>query len=103
CSVVENGTDRPDEHNEFRDFAHLPRAWLRNELRTHVIRWDRHLGEVIEQIVGEHLDGLHGQEWHPGTCTEHTNPVPEICTAPHSNVFQNVCEDFATLTPALFL
>src|SRR5262249_55582201 len=88
--VVKDRADRTDAHDKFRDLAHIPRPWFRNLLRTDVVRRDGDLGKVIEQIVGQYLDGHHRQVWQPETGPNHAEHVAEVRAGAHADVFEDI-------------
>ena len=62
--VVEDRTARADEEDEAGDLAHVPGTRLGDLLGVDVVGGDRHLREIVEQIVGQDLDRHHRQERH---------------------------------------
>ena len=99
--VVENRTDRADADDEFCDLADVPRPRLGDLLRADVVGRNRHLREVVEQIVREHLNGRHRHEGKPGAGADHAEHVSEIGAGAHANVFEDVHEDLAAFEHAL--
>ena len=69
---------------------------------VHGVVGDRHLREVVEQVVGQHLDRRHGQKRQEGAGPQNAEHVAEVRARPHANVFQNVREYLAALNHAPF-
>src|SRR5579862_4462847 len=100
--VIEDGTDGTDKNDELCYISHVPRFRFDDLARTDVVGRNRHLGKVVEQIVGKDLDGQHRHEWKPGACTDHAEHVAEVGACAHANVFQNVHEHLAAFEHAFF-
>src|SRR5262249_15984660 len=90
-----------NEENEPRDMAHGPWSWLGNLLRVHVIGWNRHLREVIEEVVSQDLNRLHRQERQPDARAKHAEQIAEARNGPPSDVFEDGREGLAALEDSL--
>src|SRR5215469_10716348 len=88
--VIENGADRPNEDDEFRDFAHVPWLWSGDLRWTDIVSWDWDLRKIVEQIVGKHLDRRHRHKRKPRAGTYHAEHVSEVRTRAHSNILEDV-------------
>ena len=60
--VVEDRADRPDEQDEAAQLADGPLARLLQPLRVDLVGGDGGLREIVQQVVGQHLDRQHGHE-----------------------------------------
>ena len=65
-----------------------------------VVGGNGHLGEVVEQVVGEDLDGRHGQEGQPGAGADDAEHVAEVRAGAHADVLEDVDEDLAAFQHA---
>src|SRR4030095_10092990 len=60
CQVIEDRADRTNEKNETLNLANGPLARPGQPVRIHFVGGDCGLREVVQQIVGQHLDWQHG-------------------------------------------
>ena len=60
-----------------------------------VVGGDRHLREVVEQVVGQDLDRRHRQERQEGAGAQDAEHVAEVRAGAHADVFEDVGEDLA--------
>ena len=95
--VIEDRADRADEQHEFRDVANVPSPRHRQVFGIDVVGWDGGLREVVQQIVGEHLDRRHRQERQDDAGAEHAEHVAEIGACAHLDVFGYVAENLSAL------
>ena len=100
--VVEDRADGADEENEPLDLTDVPGPRPRHLLFVHRVGRDRHLREVVQQVVGQHLDRGHRQEGKEGARPQHAEHVAEVGTRPHPDVFEDVGEDLSALDHAPF-
>jgi hypothetical protein len=66
-----------------------------------IVGRDRGLREIVEQVVGEHLDRQHRQKGQKQARAEHAEHVAEIGARAHLDVFGDVGEDFSAFGDAL--
>ena len=59
------------------------------------------LREVVEQVVGEHLDRRHGQERQEDAGADYAEHIAEAGARAHLDVFRDVAEDLAPLEHAV--
>src|SRR5260370_4521681 len=98
---VEDRTDRPNEDHEIAgEFDILALRFL-YEGSVHVVCRDRHLGQVVEEVVEQNLCWEHGQERQEYKSAGHAEHVPEVRTGAHQQVLHYVPERFASLNDAL--
>ena len=62
CRVIEDRADRTNKQNEMQDFVNRPSARLDQPLFIHIVGGNGGLREVIQEIVGQHLDREHRKE-----------------------------------------
>ena len=93
--VIEDGTDRSQQHHELGDFAHLPRPRLGNLVGADIVRGNRHLREIIQQIVRQNLQGQDRLELEEVRRAQHAEHVAEVGTGPHADIFEDVYEHLA--------
>ena len=99
--VVEDRADGADEENEAPDFPDVPGPRPGDLLLVHGVARDRHLREVVEEIIGQHLNRGHGQEGQEGAGPQHAEHVAEIGARPHADVLDDVREDLRGLRSRL--
>jgi len=58
--VIEDRADRPDKQNKSQDFANRPCARLGQPFGIHLVGGDGGLREVVQEVIGQHLDRQHG-------------------------------------------
>src|SRR5262249_15995836 len=95
-------TDGANADNELGNLAHVPGPRLGNLQGTDVVGGNGHLGKVVEQVVGQHLDGGHRHKGQPGAGANDAEHVAEIGAGGHADVFEDSDEDLAALQHALF-
>src|SRR5450631_844854 len=93
--IVEDRADRSDEDHEFENIADVPFARNREILLVDIVRGDGGLREIIEQIVGEDLNGQHRQEGQEDAGAEHAEHIAEIRTRAHLDIFGDIAENLA--------
>jgi hypothetical protein len=59
------------------------------------------LREIVEQIVGENLNGQHRQKGQEDAGAEHAEHIAEVRTRAHLNIFGNIAENLDTPTAKL--
>ena len=69
-------------------------------LGVDVVGRDGGLREIVEQVVGEHLDRRHRQERQEDAGAEHAEHVAEVGARAHLDIFGDVAEDLAPLDHA---
>ena len=67
--------------------------WLFYELMVHVVPGDRCLRQIIEHVLGDQLDGQHGQKREQGAGSYHTEHIPEIAAGSHFDVLDDVAAE----------
>ena len=98
---VEDRTDRPNEDHEIADELDIPALRFLYEGGVHVVCRDRHLGQVVEEVVEQNLCWEHGQERQEHKGAGHAEHVPEVRTGAHQQVLHYVPKRFASLNDAL--
>ena len=80
----------------------LPMSHLRgmSENRNQRYLWDCGLREIIEQIIGQHLNRRIGRKGRNKLAPSTLNMFPKLELARHLDVLGNVAEYFATLDDA---
>ena len=68
--------------------------------RADGVSWNRHLGKVVEEVVGKHLDGCHRHEGQKRAGADHAEHVAKVGAGTHADVFEDVYENFAPLDDA---
>ncbi len=99
--VVEDRADRADAEHELRDVADVPAPRHREIFGVDIVGRDGGLREVVEQVVGEHLDRRHRQERQEDAGAEHAEHVAEIGAGAHLDIFGDVAEHLAALDDAV--
>ena len=99
--IVEDRADWADEQNEFRDVADVPPPRHGQVFGVDVVGRDRGLREVVQQVVGEHLNRRHRQKRQEDAGAEHAEHVAEIRAGAHLDIFGDVAEHFAALDHAV--
>ena len=99
--VIEDRADRADKQNEALDFADRPFARLGQPVGVHVVGGDGRLREVVEQVVGEHLDRQHGQEGQECAGPHDAEHIPEVGAGRHLDVLDDVAEHAPAFQHAL--
>ena len=69
---------------------------------VHRVYWDRYLREIVQKVVGQHLDRGHRNEGQKGARSQHAEHVAEVRTRPHADVLEDVGEDLSALDHAPF-
>src|SRR5260370_36919650 len=77
---VEDRTDRPNEDHEIADELDIPALRFLYEGSVHVVCSDRHLGQVVEEVVEQNLRVEHEQERQEYKSAAHPEHVPEVRT-----------------------
>lgn len=94
---IENGTDRSkNEHKSGNRFGR-PRLWMGAEAFIYAIPGKKNLGDVVEEILHEELDGSHGQERKEEARHEYAENVAEIRAEGDFDVFEDVAGGGAAL------
>gem|GEM_PF-4339728 len=99
--VVEDRRTRTDEEDEARQLLDVPCPRLLDSLLVDGVGRYGGLTEVVEQVVGEDLDGSHREERHEHARPEHAEHVAEVARCTHAHVLDDVREDLAPLQHAL--
>ena len=89
------------QQHELGDVADVPSPRHRQILGIDIVGRDGGLREVVQQIVGQHLDRRHRQERQEDAGAEHAEHVAEIRAGAHLDVFGDVAEDLAALDHAV--
>ena len=90
--VIEDRADRPEEQHEAPDVVDPPLARFEHVLFIHAVEGDGELREVVEEVLGEELDGEHGQERQERARAQDAEHVPEVRAGPHLDVLDDVAE-----------
>src|ERR1700676_937254 len=90
--VIEDRADGADEKDETFDFIDVPRSWARHLLVVYRVYWNRYLREVVEKIIGQHLDGGHWDKRQEGAGAQYAKHISEVGTRPHTDVLKDVRE-----------
>ena len=80
--VVEDGADRADEQDEAADLVHRPRARLGDLLAVHIVGRDRHLREIVEQLLVRTWIGSIGRNGKKALAPSTLNMLPKLELAP---------------------
>ncbi len=83
---------------EFR--AYRPFSWPGDPFRVDFVRRDSCLGEIVQQVINQHLQGFHGQERQENAAADHTEHVTEVGTGCHPDVLDDVSEYLAAFNYA---
>jgi hypothetical protein len=102
CRVIEDRADRPDEEDEAFYLRDVPRPRPRYLLIVHCVVGNRHLGEVVQQVIGQHLDWRHRQKRQEGARSQYAEHISEVRARPHADVFQDVREYLAAFDHTSF-
>ncbi len=97
---VEDRADRPEEGHEAADQPGVPVRRSPQLLLVDVVGRDRHLADVIEQVVEQDLGRQHRQEAEEQRGAAGAEHVPEVRGGPHQHVLDRVGEDSASLDDA---
>ena len=68
---------------------------------VNIVARDGRLGEVVKQIIGEHLHGQHGQKRQQIARAKHAEHAAEVRTSAHLDIFYDVSEYLASFDDAL--
>ena len=98
--IVEDRADRPDEDHELKNIADVPFARDREIILIDIVRRNGGLREIVEQIVGEDLNGQHRQKGQEDAGAEHAEHIAEVRTGSHFDIFGNIAENLAALDHA---
>src|ERR1700730_150592 len=88
--VVEDRADWPDEHHELENIADVPFPRNHEIVLVDIVGRNRRLREIIDQVVGEHLDRQHWQEGQKDAGTEHAEHIAEITARTHLDIFGDI-------------
>ena len=100
--VIEDRADGADIEHEFPYEADVPSLRFFYKFRVHVVGRDAGLGNVVQQVVRQHLQRRHGQERQEIAAAHHAEHVAEVRTRAHFDVFDDVGEHLAALDDAGF-
>ena len=89
--VVDRG-ERPDHQHVAPDEGDVPALGLQRVGGVHAVRRDRHLGEVVEEVVEQDLQRQHGQEGQEERRRGHAQHVAEVGAGAHQHVLHDVAE-----------
>ena len=98
--VVEDRTDGSYAENEPPYLADVPGPRPRHLFFVHGVVGNGHLGEVVEHIVCQNLNGRHGKKWEKCARSQHTEHISKVGAGSHPDVLENVGEDLSPLDDA---
>src|SRR5664280_2581402 len=99
--VIEDGADRPDKQNKSQDLPNLPLARFGQPVGIHLVGGNGGLREVVQEVVGQHLDRQHGEEGQERAGPHDAEHVAEVRAGRHFDVFDNVAEHAPAFQHAL--
>ncbi len=99
---IENRAYRAKEDHEAPQFRGIPALRFLNLLVVDVIKRDRHLGYIVQQILDQQVQWQHRQERQKGARHQHAEDITKVRTGGHFDVFQHVGESTATFDHPLF-
>ena len=74
---------------------------MRKILLVDIIGRYRRLREIVEQIIGQHLNGQHGEKGHEHAGAQHAEHAAEIRARAHLDIFDDIAEHLAAFDDAL--
>ena len=90
---VEDRADRPEDHHEAADEPDVPGRRAGDSLLVDVVGRDRHLTDVVEQVVEQDLRRQHRQEREEERRAGGAEHVAEVRRRRHQHVLDRVGED----------
>jgi len=75
---VEDRADRPDEDHKITNQFDIPVLRLFDVAGIHVIGWNGHLREIVEEVVEQNLRRQHGEEGQEDIRPRHTEHIAEV-------------------------
>ncbi len=91
--IVEDGAHRPDKHHKSLDIGDVPFQGPGDLLVIHIVHGDACLGEIVQEVIDEHLHRPHGQEGQQVACADDAEHVSEVGACTHADILDDVRED----------
>ena len=98
---VVDARDRAEERHEAADQADVPLRGAGEQLLVDVVGRDRHLADVVEEVVEQDLRRQHRQERQEQRGAGGGEHVPEVRRGAHQDVLDRVGEDAPALDDAV--
>src|SRR4029453_5122534 len=97
--VIEGANGANTEHEVAND-ADIPALRGTHETGVHVVGRDGDLGQVIEEVVEQDLQGEHRQEGQEQDSTGHAEHIAKVGTGAHQEILHHIGKSFAALDDA---
>src|SRR6185437_1097668 len=99
--IIEDRANGTDKEYKTLQLGNAPLSWLDKPVVIDLVRRYGGLGEVVQQVVRQHLDRQHRQEREKGAGTDDAEHIAEIGAGGHLDVFDNVAENAPAFGDAL--
>ena len=92
---IENRADRSKEDHKAPEIGRVPALRLADLLIIDVIKRDRHLGDIVQQVLNQQVQRQHRQKRQEGAGHQHAEDVAEVGAGGHFDVLEHVGEGAA--------
>ena len=92
---IENRADRSEEDHKAPEIGRVPALRLADLLIIDVIKRDRHLGDIVQQVLNQQVQRQHRQKRQEGAGHQHAEDVTEVGAGGHFDVLEHVGEGAA--------
>ena len=92
---IENRADRPEEDHKTPEIGRIPALRFTDLLIVDVIKRNRHLGDIVQQVLNQQVQRQHRQERQEGTGHQHAEDIAEVGAGGHFDVLEHVGEGAA--------
>ena len=89
CHDIEDGTYGANEYHEAGNAACIPFARMFEKIRVNIVPRDRHLRNVVQQVLHQQLNWQHRQERQKDAGDQNTKHIAEIRACRHFYVFDD--------------
>ena len=101
-SDVEDGRGRANPDHEAANILGIPFAGLAQKVLVHAVPGQSQLGDIVEQVLNQQVNGQHGQEGDEGTGHQNREHIAKVGAGRHVQVLDDIAKGLAAFDHAFF-